>query len=80
MPSMKSGTILNGRHQETIWMYETPLPGGECITWVTQKLLKVVASGNLTVWDIFMTLTNILKPPFFWGMPKECLREDRWIE
>ena len=56
----------NGSHPETHWMHETPLPGCDCITWVTYKLLTVVAAGNWTDWEICMTWSNIMKPPF-WG-------------
>ena len=56
----------DGSHPETDWKHETPLPGCDCITWVTHKLMKVVASGILTVLDIFMTWSNIVKPPL-WG-------------
>ena len=45
----------------------------DSITWVTHKLLTVVAAGNLTVWDIFMTWSKILKPPFL-GV---CFFDDR---
>ena len=40
----------DGSHPETDWKHETPLPGCDWITWVTHKLLKVVASGIWTVW------------------------------
>ena len=64
-----------GSHPETHWKHETPLPGCDCITWVTHKLLTVVAAGNLTVWDIFMTCSNILKPPFLGSasLTTECV-------
>ena len=54
----------DGSRPETHWKHETPLPGCDCITCVTHKLLTVVAAGNWTVWDIFMTWSNVLKPPF----------------
>ena len=61
----------DGSHPETHWKHEMPLPGCDCITWVTHKLLTVVAAGNWTDCDIFMTWSNILKPPFWgiWGKP-----------
>ena len=48
----------------------------------THKLLTVVAAGNLTDWEIFMTWSNILKPPFWgvWGKPPfwgVCFFDDR---
>ena len=36
----------DGSHPETHWKHETPLPGCDCIKWVTHKLLTVVAAGN----------------------------------
>ena len=60
----------NGSHPETHWKHETPLPGCDCIMWVTHKLLIVVVL--VTDWDIFMTWSNTLKPPFgggVWGKP-----------
>ena len=62
----------NGSHPETHWKHETPLPGWDCIMWVTHKLLTIVA-GNWTVWDIFMTWSNILKPPLFGGLGKTSI-------
>ena len=38
--------FVNGSHPEIHWKYETPLPSCDCITWVTHKLLIVVAAGN----------------------------------
>ena len=54
-------------------MFVMEQSGCDCITWVTHKLLTVVAAGNLTNWDIFMTWSNILKPPF-WGV---CFFDNR---
>ena len=72
----------NGSHPETHWKHETPLPGCDCITWVTHKLLTVVAAGNWIDWEMFMTWKNILKPPFWevWGKPQflgVCFFDDR---
>ena len=64
---------LDGSHPETHWKHETPLPGCDCVTWVSHKLLTVVAAGNCTVWDIFMTWRNILEPPLL-GV---CFFDDR---
>ena len=36
----------DGSHPETHWKHETPLPGCDCIMWVTHKLLTIVAAGN----------------------------------
>ena len=33
-------------HPETHWKHETPLPGYDCITWVTHKLMTVVVADN----------------------------------
>ena len=35
----------NGSDPEIHWKHETPLPGCAYITWVTHKLLTVVAAG-----------------------------------
>ena len=35
----------DGRHPETHWKHEKPLPGCDCITRVTHELLTVVSSG-----------------------------------
>ena len=56
----------NGSHPETHWKLETQLSGCDCITWVTHKLLTVVAAGNWTDWDIFVTLT--FRDLTFWNL------------
>ena len=36
----------------------------------SHTVLTVVVAGNLTVWDIFVAWSNILKPPFLEVMGK----------
>ena len=55
-----------GSHPETHWKHETPLPGCDCITWVTHKQLTVVAAGNWTFWDIIMIWSQFWNL-HFWG-------------
>ena len=59
-----NGTILRWQ-PSTHWKHETPLPGRDCIMWVThnwQLLLLVIELFGTFSW----LESNILKPPF-WG-------------